>query len=185
MLQSASVDVLCHRSAGVHDPGYADQRLRWMPSTRFGPCRPIQGMIVTLASLRSDCGTACRELVDDFIGLRISQGALVRLERYEPKASRTVLWGGDGGNAVSLPDISSAATQSWCRLPDHGCARLWAASSQPSPQRGSALFPTSSLRQLRLWLARRVANRRSVRLLSCVGAYGDHLALGETGAVST
>ena len=37
---------------------------------------------------------------------RVPQGALVRLERYESKGSRTVLRGGDGGNAVLLPDIS-------------------------------------------------------------------------------
>ena len=40
---------------------------------------------------------------------RVPQGALVRLERYESKDSRTVLRGGDGGNAVSLPDTSRKA----------------------------------------------------------------------------
>jgi hypothetical protein len=35
---------------------------------------------------------------------RVLQWALVRLERYESKGSRTVLRGGDGRKAVSLPD---------------------------------------------------------------------------------
>jgi hypothetical protein len=25
---------------GLHNPGHADHRIRWMPSTRSGPCRP-------------------------------------------------------------------------------------------------------------------------------------------------
>ena len=43
---------------------------------------------------------------------RVPQGALVRLERYESKGSRTVLRGGDGGNAVFLPDISAISRNS-------------------------------------------------------------------------
>lgn len=39
----------------------------------------------------------------------------MRLERYESKGSRTVLRGGDGGNAVHLPDTSLPFVAEWCR----------------------------------------------------------------------
>jgi len=34
------------------------------------PCRPLAGIMISLASLRSDRWTAWPELVDDFIGIR-------------------------------------------------------------------------------------------------------------------
>jgi hypothetical protein len=71
----------------MHNPGHVDQRFRWMPSTRSGPCRPP--VPVAWRPFFGDIGISGRlglDSVDDMPGTR---GRFHR-NRQQPKGcSRT------------------------------------------------------------------------------------------------